>query len=135
MDLIINPKHEKDEKLFSIKFVEPHNLLIIKGWSITPELNTYYQATREGIIRHLTINKGLTIYFSYELLHSVTTRFLYNIVQILNQFHVLGKRVKIYWVIDQYNEQLIELGTELKALSHFSFDLSLPSTTLSSLLD
>ncbi len=135
MNSLTNLKCQKDEKLFSIKFVENHNLLIIKGWSITPELSICYQATRERIVRHLLLNEGLTIYFSYELIHSVTTRFLYEIVRTLNQFHVLGKRIKIHWVINQHDDQLIELGTELRALSNFSFNVSLPGPTLSSLLD
>ncbi|MEQ8582477.1 MAG: SiaC family regulatory phosphoprotein [Marinoscillum sp.] len=128
-------KCQKDEKLLKIKFVENHNLLIIKGWSITPELNICYQSTRERIERHLSLKEGLTIYFSYELLHSVTTRFLYETVQTLNQFHTLGKRINIHWIINQHDDHLIQLGAELKALCHFSFNLSLPDPTLSSLLD
>ena len=118
-------------KLLSINFLENQSLLIIKGWSLRPELRVSYQVILEEIRNHLASNEGLTINFEYKLFYASTTRFLFETIKVLNRANTEGKRVSINWIAEKYSTEMYEMGMDLQGLCEFDFHVSLAKHTIS----
>lgn len=115
----------KASRLLSIKYLESYDLLVIKGWSISPELRITYDVILEEIEEHLTNKEGLKVYFAYELFHTATTKFLFDTIKLLNRFHMENKAVSINWVIDEQNTEMLKMGLELREFCQFAFKVEI----------
>lgn len=128
------PTPTKD-KLLSINFLEHQSLLIIKGWSVTPETRTVYSVILDEIRQHLTTHGGITINFEYKIFNTFTTHFLFKLIKTLDRATAQGKRVDVNWIAEKYNTEIYNMGMDLRELSEFSFNVNLKHHTISPCLN
>jgi hypothetical protein len=127
----VSPTTNSNRKLLSINFLENKSLLIIKGWSLTPELRTVYSVILEEIQDHLAVNEGITINFEYKIFNAFTAQFLFKAIKTLNQGKAQGKQVNVNWIAEKYNTEIYEMGMDLKELCEFDFNVNLKHHTIS----
>ncbi len=119
------------DKLLSINFLENQSLLIIKGWSVTPELKIVYSVLLEEIQDHLATHEGIAINFEYKIFNAFTTRFLFQAIKTLNAAIAQDKSVAINWIVEENHVEIYDMGMDLQGLCDFDFSVSLKHHTIS----
>lgn len=113
----------EEPRLLHIKYLKKQNILALKGWSITPELSICYSVILKEIRAHLLESNTLTVYLAYELFNTVTAKFLFDMIKILNKAFCAGSKVKIHWITNVENESMFETGLELREFCEFDFHI------------
>ncbi|WP_421889811.1 SiaC family regulatory phosphoprotein [Marinoscillum sp.] len=126
----IENRNLKVDGPLSINFLENRSLLIIKGWSLKPELRICYSVILEEIEDHLATNEGITINFEYKIFNAFTTRFLFQAIKMLNAAAAQGKHITINWMAEKYNTEIYEMGMDLQGLCDFEFHVNLANLTI-----
>ncbi|MEO9474418.1 MAG: SiaC family regulatory phosphoprotein [Cyclobacteriaceae bacterium] len=108
-----------------IRYVENHNFILIKGWSLAQENVKRYQYLLENIRYHLDEHDTLTIHFAYQLFNATTAKFLFNTIKLFNKALIKGKNVKCIWYVKEDDNEMFETGIDLRAMCDFQFKISL----------
>lgn len=110
-----------DRQLLNIKYFKEQDLLVLKGWSISPELGICYKVIHEEIEEHLSESNQLTLFLAYNVFNSATAKFIFDTIKTLNLAHSQGKKVKIHWVTNVENQGMFETGLEFREFCEFDF--------------
>jgi hypothetical protein len=123
--LRVVPKHDAyEEQALEVRILSGLDLIIVKGWSIAPDVQNTYENIMSFITTHLSTKNELTIYFKYELFNPITVRYLFKIIMLLNRKHASGKIVRVYWNAGEMMEDMADTGYDLAQLCDFDFKIS-----------
>lgn len=109
----------------NIRYVENHNFIMIKGWSLAKENVKRYQYLLENIRYHLDEHDTLTIHFAYQIFNATTAKFLFSTFKLFNKALIEGKKVKCIWYVKEGDDEMFETGIDLRAMCDFQFKISL----------
>ncbi|WP_258104997.1 SiaC family regulatory phosphoprotein [Marinoscillum sp. MHG1-6] len=111
------------EKL-SIKYLEANNMIVAKGSSTALDLLNVYTDMIENAKLHLENHQDLRCYFYYSVINASTTKLLFNLMNVLQKHAHQGKNVTIYWVTDEGDEDLMDVGLDLKGVFDLDFRIT-----------
>lgn len=114
-----------EDRMFQTRYLQGLNLVTVRGWSVTNDINEKYTQLLNDIRNHFEISNSLNLHFKFELFNNTTLRYLFKIIKILNEAHAKAKSVKIYWSCATENEsEMIDMGLDLANMSDFQFKIS-----------
>ncbi|WP_424963645.1 SiaC family regulatory phosphoprotein [Ekhidna sp.] len=117
---------KSDLKVFTVRYLESLNLITAVGWSITDDAWIKYCQMMADIELHLKRNEELKVYFKLELMNTSSAKYLFKVLQRLNEAHASGKDVKIYWscASADYSREMVETGLDMAGMCDFSFQIT-----------
>jgi len=104
-------------------YIRTMNVMVIKGRSDENVEGTYEKAL-EQINHHFKTfdQESLDVFLGLSHFDMVTTKYLFSLVSLLNEFHRRGKKIKIFWSYKK-NEDMIDVGLDLQEFCEFPFEL------------
>lgn len=111
------------DKIISVQYQKPLNLIIVRGSSIKDQSELKYLSLVRNIERHLRTENSLHLYFNFDFLDSSALAYMATVVSTLNEFHKKGKKIKLFWSCLSMADNMGDEGEKLKALCNFEFHL------------
>lgn len=115
----------QDGRFLEVRTISALDLLVVRGWSVSANVDQVYMDILEFIPAHLSVKDNLTIFFKYELFNPTTTRYLFKIIMLLNREYAKGKNVKIQWDCGDMMDEMMDTGFDLAQLCEFEFNITL----------
>ena len=109
----------------SLEFFERINMLKIEGRSTSFFTDSAFTELRSVIDEHLEENPRLFCCLKFDLINISTVKALFELVKLLNKYHVIGKQVKLEWVISDGDEDMLDTANNLRSYADFPFSILL----------
>lgn len=124
-------KHEKlrrsvshSKNRLTVKYIKNLNLVMVKCRSNVLEVKPVYFKLIESVKSHLKFSNRLTCYFDYSIVNATTIKLLFNLFNVLKYAHQMKKKVTVYWIVDQGDEDVIDAGYDFWGFYDFRFVMS-----------
>ncbi|MEQ9305185.1 MAG: SiaC family regulatory phosphoprotein [Marinoscillum sp.] len=108
-----------------IRFLTPASTLVVTGRSTGLEILPAYRNLIDKAEEHLQNNRQLNCYFNYQVINASTTKLLFNLFSTLNKYAKNGKNVVIYWLVQEDDEDLIDVGLDFKNAFELDFKIQI----------
>lgn len=94
----------------------------IRGKSIPENSRTFYEPIHLLLNKYLsTPAKKTTFTFKYEYCNSSTHVEIAHLLRSLEQLHTSGKQVVVYWLFEEGDDDMQEIGNTLKSITKTPF--------------
>ncbi|MEM9895364.1 MAG: SiaC family regulatory phosphoprotein [Bacteroidota bacterium] len=120
----VRSSYYPDQRQLNINYLTNLNLITIRGWSIAQNIQSKYDELLLTIDGHLETKNNLNIHCKYELFNSSSLKCILNMIKKLNQHWRAGRDVKIFWSITDGEDEMLEMGLDLRGLCDFRFQIS-----------
>ncbi|MEQ6166655.1 MULTISPECIES: SiaC family regulatory phosphoprotein [unclassified Ekhidna] len=111
------------ERSLDLEINERHGICMLKGWSVGLESASQYEEMLSFIKTHLEENNRLTAYFGLDFFDKESLKYLFKIINLLNEYHHNGKKVGIKWSWRMSSGLMKLSGEDFKELSDFPFEI------------
>ncbi|WP_424961803.1 SiaC family regulatory phosphoprotein [Ekhidna sp.] len=111
------------ERSLDLEINEQHGICMLKGWSVGYERASHYEEMLSFIETHLEENDRLTAYFGLDFFDKASLKYLFKIINLLNEKHQKGKKVNIKWSWRMSSSLMKLSGEDFKELSDFPFEI------------
>jgi len=97
------------------------NTMFIGGKSCHDVLEIYRKVLIQ-VKDHLDdpVRQSFRLHFRYETFNSITTKYLFNIIKLLNKYP--NKEIKVYWSYKR-SKDMIDIGLDLLPFCKFPFEI------------
>ncbi len=112
----------KEEGL-SIRYNKKINTVAISGRSTGLEVFTAYHNLINEVECHFQEKNQLNCYFNFSVINTTTTKALFKLFRKLVKAQAGGNKVEIFWVIDECDKELIDVGLDFKNLYNLNFHI------------
>ncbi len=113
----------KEEGL-SIRYIKKINTVAISGRSTGLEVFPAYNNLINEVEYHFQESKQLKCYFNFSVINATTTKALFKLFRKLVKAQLNGNKVEIFWVIDEFDQELIDVGLDFKNLYNLNFHIT-----------
>ncbi len=123
---IASPEYQvpvQEEKL-SIRYIKEINSIAVKGRSTGLEVYQAYKNLIEQVEKHFLDSDQLNCYFFYSVINASTTKMLFNLFRRLVLQQSKGNKIIIHWVIEDNDQELMDVGLDLKSLYDLDFRIT-----------
>lgn len=110
---------------FQILEKKERQSFMVRGWSTGAAAQSKYLRLLESLESLKNTEGALSVYFEYDTFDTSTARYIFKIIRILNTLHRAGKNVKINWICDAEDGEMIETGLDYTSFCEFSFQIRL----------
>ncbi len=110
---------------FQILEKQDRQSFLVRGWSTGAEIRSKYFRLVETLERLRNTDGTLSVYFEYDTFDTSTARFIFKIIRVLNTLHRTGKTVRIHWICDAEDGEMIETGLDYTSFCEFDFQIRL----------
>ena len=114
---IVPPSSER----LTIRYRKDLNIVLAKGQSTSLEVSPVYYSLIDIVKSHLEEKKKLVCYLHYSISYATTPKLLFNLLNVMQDAHKDSKDVTVYWGVEDGDEELMDIGLELKSLIDFKF--------------
>ena len=119
---LISPSKER----LMIKYLKHPNIVMAKGRSTSLEVLPVYNQLIAQVKSHFESRWKLVFYLHFSVINATTTKLLFDLFKVLRQAHRDDKKVTVFWVVDEGNEDLYEIGRDFQAFTNFDFQITAP---------
>lgn len=113
------------EQKLNIRYVKQFDSLMVTGSSTGLEVLPAYIRLLDQARNHFTFSDKLICYFRYSVINASTTKLLMNLFGFLSKAARIGNKVEVFWVVEEEDEDLIAVGSDLKNLYNLKFDITI----------
>ncbi len=100
------------------------NFIEIKGWSISENVGSRYEALLTEMKTLIERDQSLIVSFKYEMFNTTTVKYVLSIMKLMNRAYRNGKKVKAYWRVNaNRNDEMTEVGFDLSLMCDFDFQI------------
>jgi hypothetical protein len=115
---------EKTKNTPNVKIDVPEGIFEIKGPSYSEDVTNIYDPIIGWIEKNMAeLDKDLVCELYFDVLNSVSHKKIFQILIKLNGFYQNGKKIKVKWYYDEDDEDILEMGEDLKELIELPFEL------------
>lgn len=108
----------------TVKYMNSLNLLMVKGRSNVLEVKPVYFKLIQSVKQHFKVSDKLTCYFNYSMINATTIKLLFNLFNVLKKAHQSKKKITVYWIVDEGDEVVIDVGYDFWGFYDFRFVVS-----------
>ena len=119
----VTPTSAPAEKLI-LRYVADADMIAAKGRSTGLEVLPAYSQLIEKASKHFEHSNKLNCYFHLSVINASTTKLLFNLFSMLTKETRKGNQVTIYWVVEQDDEDLIDVGLDFKNALNLDFRIT-----------
>lgn len=112
------------EELLSIRYIKKINTVAISGRSTGLEVVPAYSNLINQIESHFLESSKLKCYFHFSVINASTTKALFKIFRQLVNAQAKGNLVDVFWVINEGDQELIDVGLDFKNLYDINFHIT-----------
>lgn len=112
----------REEKLL-IRYISESDIIAISGRSTGLEVLPAYTRLIDNTKRHFQSSDRINCYFRLSVINASTTKLLFNLFSLLQSESKKGNQVVIYWVVEEYDEDLVDIGLDFK--NEFDLDFQI----------
>jgi len=109
-----------------IKYLKHPNIVMAKGRSTSLEVLPVYNQLIAKVEKHFKSRWKLVCYLHFSVINATTTKLLFNLFKVLHRAHRDNKKVTVFWVVDEGNEDLYEIGRDFQEFTDFDFQITQP---------
>jgi len=113
-----------EESRLSIKFIQKWNTVIVRGNSTRLDVAYAYQKLIDKCKKHLANAEEMQFYFFYTVVNATTAKLLFNLFKTLEKAANKHKKVKVHWLVEEGDRDLLDLGLDYKSLLKFDFHIA-----------
>jgi len=115
---------EKTKSTLAVNFNAQTGILDLTGSSYPENTSEFYQPLINWIQKYfLEVTKKLTLNIKIDYLNSSSIKFLSDIIDKLGNYHKSAGEVEINWYYKEDDEDMLEMGEEIKEDVTFTFNL------------
>ncbi len=115
---------EKTKSTLAVNFNAQTGVLELSGSSYPENTSEFYQPLIEWIQKYfLEVTKKLTLNIKIDYLNSSSIKFLSDIIDKLENYHKSSGEVEINWYYKEDDDDMMEMGEEIKEDVTFTFNL------------
>ncbi|MEP5613456.1 MAG: SiaC family regulatory phosphoprotein [Cyclobacteriaceae bacterium] len=107
-----------------LRYMQKKNMLLAMGRSVSLDVRPAYQQIFYQVKRHFMLSNQLTCYFYYTVINATTTKLLFSLFRLLNTASKQGNQVTIFWMIEDGDQELREIGTDFKEVFSLDFKIN-----------
>ncbi len=113
------------EQTPSVILDKEKGILKIEGFSFSDSPHIFYAPVVEWFWDYCSSpNEETLVVFSFTYVNSTSVRFINDILKKLDELVLAGKKTSVSWLISPEDEDIEQLGQELKALHKVPFTIS-----------
>lgn len=114
---------EKTKNTFGVNFQTNGNLELV-GSSFPENASEFFSPLIKWLNQYcLEITGKITFAFRFDYLNSSSIKFISEIIDAMEAYHKSGGAVEGNWYYDENDEDIMEMGEELKEDVSFSFNI------------
>ncbi len=99
-------------------------LFVIKGPSYSEDVTNIYDPILSWIDNNMSeLDREMTCELYFDVLNSVSHKKIFQILIKLNGFFQNGKKINVKWFYDEDDEDILEMGEDIKELIELPFEL------------
>jgi hypothetical protein len=115
---------EKTKNTPNVKIDIQSGSFEIKGPSYSEDVSNIYDPILNWIDNNMTgLDRELVCELYFDVLNSVSHKKIFQILIKLNVFFQSGKKIKVKWYYDEDDEDILEMGEDIKELIELPFEL------------
>ncbi len=109
---------------FGINFNNENGLLEIEGASYPEDAFAFFQPLYDWVEEYISVaEKPITLSLKINYLNSSSSKCLFDMLDVLEEYYKKGGNVKVIWYYEQDDKDVMESGEELKEDLEFPFEL------------
>ncbi len=112
------------KETLSIKYIKKINTVAVSGSSTDPEVVPAYNRLIQQVEDHFNESGILKCYFHFSDINSSTTKVLFKLFRQLVNAQKEGHQIKIFWIIEEDDHELIDIGLDFKNLYDLDFHIT-----------
>lgn len=98
-----------------------HQLLMIKGSSVKPDMHEFYSNALETFKTELRDSDRLKVYLCFKDLNTSTAKVLFDLFKYLRMRALRGTDVQVVWGAEVTNQEMIETGRDFSEIYELKF--------------
>jgi SiaC family regulatory phosphoprotein len=101
------------------------NKLELVGRSIPENPELIFRRLEDWLTSHFEKNNGLDVNIQLEYINSGSSKYLYEILKRLTGYGRSGKLVKMYWLYEEDDEGMLELGEHYRDTAGIPLEINM----------
>ena len=117
-------QNSEQKEALSIRYIKKINTIAVTGYSTGLEVFPAYTNLIQQLDDHFLQYNTLKCYFHYAVINASTTKMLFKLFRKLAKEQEKGSQIVIYWVIEENDQELIDVGLDFKNLYDLNFHIT-----------
>ncbi len=114
----------KTKSTLGVNFNASSGECVLEGSSFPENTSDFFKPVTDWLIKYmLEVTGKVTLNLKFDYLNSSSIKFISDIADRLQSYHNAGAEVELKWYYDENDEDILEMGQELKEDINFPFNL------------
>lgn len=116
---------EQSQKCPGMYYDPGKEVLVIEGRSIPENPESVYNPLKDWIDDYYRNSESLSIKVVLEYINSGSSKHLMEVLKILKQYQLEGKKLKIRWLYEEDDESILELGEHFRETTGLPIEIDM----------
>tara|TARA_Y100001972_G_scaffold74473_1_gene90556 strand:- start:5120 stop:5509 length:390 start_codon:yes stop_codon:yes gene_type:complete len=112
------------KEILSIGYIKKINTVTVSGTTTDLELFPDYNRLIQQVEDHFSESGLLKCYFHFAAINTAITKVLFKLFRHLVNAQKEGYQIKIFWIIEEGDHELIDVGLDFKNLYDLDFQIT-----------